>query len=198
VDRGNAGNNRPFYDDRKGLGYGQLDPSYHVPKTAHNEFPYITPDEHEAEEDVINVDDIDAFVQKVNMGYHITDFMSDKKNDPHYFVAGNDKLTDAVMRNNLVPKPDLYKNMDGVLGGTSGPAQTNAAMPSRSSGQVHTGDTAGWAGAPPIVDTGVAEDPIYRLEDMLSQEEEDAKNVIDLRKLIAAIYQEQELATGLT
>jgi hypothetical protein len=198
MDRGSAGNNRPSYDDRKGLGYGQLDPTYHVPKMAHDEFPYITPDTHEAEEEVIDPDDIDAFVQKVNMGYHITDFMSDKKNDPHYFVAGNDILTAGVMKNNLVPMPDLYKNMGGVLGGTSGPAQSIAAIQSRTSAQVHPGDTAGWAGAPPIVDMGVAEDPVYHLEDILSQEEEDAKNVIDLRKLISAIYQEQELATGLT
>ena len=198
MNSGNTGNNRQFYNDRKGLGYGQLEPVFHVPKMAHDEFPYISPDTHEPAEDVIDADDVDAFVQKVNMGYHITDFMSDKKNDPHYFVAGNDNLTAGVMKNNLVPMPNLYKNMDGILGGTSGPAQTNGAMPSRSSGQVHTGDTAGWAGAPPIVDMGVEEDPVYHLEDILSQEEEDAKNVIDLRKLISAIYQEQEMAVGLT
>lgn len=198
MNKGSARNNRPSYDDRKGLGYGQLEPTYHVPKVMHDEFPYIAPDEHEFEGEVIDPADLDAFVQKTNMGYHITDFMSDRKNDPNYFVAGNDKLKEAVMKNNLVPKPNLYRGMDGVFGGTTGSAQVNAAIPSRTSGEVHTGDTVGWASPPRPVDMGIPEEPVYRLEDMPTDDEEDEKNVTDLRKLISAIYQEQELAIGLT
>lgn len=191
--KGNAHSNRPLYDDRAGLGYGQLEPKYHVPKTAHVEFPYITPDTHELEGEAIDGDDLDAFVSKVNMGYHITDFMSDRKNDPHYFVAGNDKLKETTMKNSISPIPNLYRGMDGVFGGTSAPGQTNAAIPLRTNQQTPTGSKLGWSRSLP---DDLDHDPVYQLKDFPSQEEKDKQNVTDLRKLISAIYQEQELAAG--
>ena len=197
MNKGNAHNNRPSYDDRKGLGYGQLEPTFHVPKMAHDEFPYITPDEHEDVPGTIDSEDLDAFVQKINMGHHITDFMSDRKNDPDYFVAGNTSLGESTLKNSLVPLPTLYKNIDGVFGGTSSAAQTNAAVPSRTSGKRLTGDTVGWASPPPPIEHPDNNNPAFSLDDIPSEEERDAGNILDLRNLISAIHREQELEARL-
>lgn len=191
MNKGKSYSHRPFNDDRKGLGYGQLEPTYHVPKVYHNEFPYITPDSHHEDEEVIEPDDLDAFIQKINMGYHITDFMSDKKNDPHYFVAGNDKLSETSMKNNLVPKPDLYAGRETALGGTSRAANYNSSMPS----SIKTGSKLGWA--KPARGTADNHEPVYTLSDLPDQEELDSRNITDLRKLISAIFREQELEAGL-
>ncbi len=193
MNKGKSYSHRPFNDDRKGLGYGQLEPAYHVPKVYHNEFPYITPDTHEEDGEAISGDDIDAFVQKINMGYHITDFMSDRKNDPHYFVAGNDKLSEATMTNNLVPLPDLYTGRETALGGTSLPGQANTGMPTRSG---PTGSKLGWTR--PARGTADNNEPVYQIKDLPDQEELDNRNITDLRKLISAIFREQELEAGLS
>ncbi len=41
---------KPRYDDRKGLGYGQLDLKYHAPRQAGSVFPYSEPDPYADEE----------------------------------------------------------------------------------------------------------------------------------------------------
>ena len=99
------------YDDKKGLGYGVLEPRFHKPKTQNTNYPYSDPDDHVDLEDQVDVDNLDAFVAKTNLGYHITDFMANKKNNPFYFVAGNTKLGESFAKNSMVPFPNLYLSL---------------------------------------------------------------------------------------
>jgi len=175
------------YDDRKGLGYGTLDPEFHLPKMQHDTFPYVTPDQHEEIEDQIEDDELDQFVQKTNLGYHITDFMSGRKNNPFFFVAGNTKLSESKT---MVPKPDLYKKREVALGGTtSGNYHAGSVYPSRTAGTISYGTKHGYSSGPPPMNVGIEEIPAYNIEDIPSKDEDVITN---LRRLIAAIHGEQE------
>ena len=175
------------YDDRKGLGYGTLDPEYHLPKMQHDTYPYVTADQHEETEDQIDDENIDQFIQKINQGYHITDFMSDRKNNPFFFVAGNTKLGEIK---SMVPKPNLYKNRQVAMGGTtSGNYHIGSTFPSRAAGEISYGTKHGYASSPPPMNTGIKERPAYDIND-IPPDENDV--IIKLRSLISAIHDEQE------
>jgi len=178
------------YDDKKGLGYGVLDPKYHLPRMQNDTFPYATPDQHEETEEQIGDEDLDQFVQKTNLGYHITDFMSRKKNNPFFFAAGNTKFSEAVSKNNMEPMPDLYKGREVVLGGSvSGHYHAGSVYPSRTAGTISYGTKHGYASSPPPMDTGLDELPAYNIDDIPPK---DGDVIINLRRLIAAIHGEQE------
>ena len=179
------------YDDKKGLGYGRLEPEFHLPKKQHDTFPYIEPDHHEDIEEQIEDEDIDVFVRKTNMGHHITDFMSDRKNDPFFFVAGNTKLGElAVAKNSMVPFPDLYKGREVALGGSvSGHYHAGSGYPSRTSGNISYGTKHGYSLSPPPMDLGIEERPAYEINDIPPTEDD---VMLDLRQLIGTIYADQE------
>ena len=62
-------NYRAKYDDRKGLGYGLLEPVFDVPAIAAGTYPYSEPDNFEPnQEDQMSDEELDAFVviDKVN------------------------------------------------------------------------------------------------------------------------------------
>jgi len=180
------------YDDRKGLGYGRLEPEFHVPKMQHDEFPYVTPDQHEEIEDQIDDDDLDAFVKKTNLGYHVTDYMSDRKNNPFYFAAGNTKIGEGIniAKNSMVPIPDLYKGREVALGGSvSGHHHAGPEYPSRTSGDISYGTKHGYSLSPPPMATGIKELPAYEINDIPPTEDD---VMLRLRQLINAIHGEQE------
>ena len=182
------------YDDRKGLGYGRLEPEFHLPKAQHDTFPYIEPDQHEDVEEQISSEDIDSFVKKTNKGYHITDFMSNKKNNPFYFAAGNTKIGEAIAKNSMVPIPDLYKGREVALGGSvSGHHHAGPEYPSRASGKISYGTKHGYSLSPPPMDIGVEEPPAYEIKDIPP---EDNDIILRLRQLINVIHSEQEKESG--
>jgi len=178
------------YDDKKGLGYGVLEPRFHKQQQQNSNYPYLDPDHHDQIEDQIDNDDVDAFVAKTNLGYHITDFMSGKKNNPFYFVAGNTKLGEAIAKNSMVPIPDLYKGRQVALGGsTSAHVHVGSSYPSRGANDISYGTKHGYSSAPPPSNMRQDELPAYTLEDILDQDEDP---VIKLRTLIRNIHAEQE------
>lgn len=178
------------YDDKKGLGYGVLEPRFHKPLHQNDNYPYSDPDTHEDIEDQIDVDDLDSFVAKTNLGYHITDFMSNKKNNPFYFVAGNTKLGESFAKNSMVPIPDLYKGRQVALGGsTSAHVHIGSSYPSRGANDISYGTKHGYSKASPP--SGMSHDsiPAYTIDDILNKEDD---TITKLRMLIRDIHAEQE------
>ena len=116
--------------------------------------------------------------------------MSDKKNNPFYFVAGNTKLGEAIAKNSMVPMPDLYKGRQVALGGsTSAHVHVGSSYPSRGASDISYGTKHGYSSAPPPSNMRQDELPAYTLEDVLDQDEDP---VIKLRTLIRNIHAEQE------
>ena len=117
------------YDARAGLGYSPLKPSGRFePRQLQGDFPYIDPDSYEdpGDEDLaVDMDDLDAFVVAVNMGYKPSDYLSEAGNDPFYFVAGNTKLSELTVSKGISPMPDLYKKRQASAGGGASPANTH-------------------------------------------------------------------------
>jgi len=178
------------YDDKKGLGYGVLEPRFHKPRQQNGSYPYEDPDSHEDIEDQVDVDNLDAFVAKTNLGYHITDFMSNRKNDPFYFAAGNTKLGEAIAKNSMVPIPDLYKGRQVALGGsTSAHVHVGSSYPSRGANDISYGTKHGYSSAPPPLGMSHEDVSAYTLEDILDKEDD---SVNKLRVLIRDIHAEQE------
>lgn len=178
------------YDDKKGLGYGRLEPEFHLPKVQHSTFPYIEPDHHEDIEEQITDEDLDAFVTKTNKGYHITDFMSGRKNNPFYFAAGNTKLSESIAKNSMVPIPNLYKGREVALGGSvSGHHHAGPEYPSRTSGDIAYGTKHGYSLSPPPMDIGIEEPHAYEIKDIPPEE---GDIILRLRQLINVIHNEQE------
>ncbi len=177
------------YDDKKGLGYGRLEPEFHLPKVQPSTFPYVEPDYHEDTEEQIDDEDIDAFVKKTNKGYHITDFISIGKEDPLYFIEGNTAGGKAITKNNMVPIPDLYRGREVALGGSvSGHHHSGHEYPSRTSGDISFGTKHGYSSSPPPMDLGIEEPPAYEIKD-IPPEEDDI--ILRLRQLIKVIHDEQ-------
>lgn len=178
------------YDDRKGLGYGVLEPQFHKPSVQNSNYPYLDADEHEDIEDQVDPDNLDAFVAKTNLGYHITDFMSNKKNDPFFFVAGNTKLGESIAKNSMVPMPNLYKGRQVALGGsTSAHVHVGSSYPSRGANDISYGTKHGYSSAPPPMGMRHEDIPAYKLEDILDDEDD---SLVKLRTLIRDIHAEQE------
>ena len=178
------------YDDRNGLGYGILEPQHHHPFLQNDNYPYDDPDLHVDTEDQLDIDDLDSFVAKTNLGYHITDFMSDKKNDPFYFAAGNSSLGEGVSASTMVPIPDLYKKRQVALGGsTAGNTHIGSSYPSRGHSELPYGTTHGYAKAPPPTGMRHHDLPAYNLEDILPSDDD---VVLDIRMLVDDIHAEQE------
>ncbi|MBK23579.1 MAG: hypothetical protein CME70_06190 [Halobacteriovorax sp.] len=177
------------YDDRKGLGYGILEPKFQTPRQLQGVFPYID-DDIELDDDIdlpIDDDDIDLFVKMVNIGYNPVDYLDAASGDPFYFVAGNNKLKERAqgISTGLSPIPDLYKKRTASAGGGASPA--NFHPPGYHPSGRPTGSKIGWS-KPVHVDV-VEDDPVYELENLTSDDELTIK---DLRKLIANIFYQQE------
>tara|TARA_R100000808_G_scaffold25097_1_gene61919 strand:+ start:47423 stop:48055 length:633 start_codon:yes stop_codon:yes gene_type:complete len=167
-----------FYDDRKGLGYGQLYPTgFNAPRNAGSDFPYMAPDLYEDGEDVTSMDEdeLDVFVKKINMGYLPVDSLAKNKTDPFYFVAGNTPGIGGVsesslpyMKNSIVPFPGWSKKIQAISGGSSTNPSIDPAAAKR------TGTEQGYSHAPPPSQIAVDYDEgigAYRLQDILSDDE---------------------------
>lgn len=88
-------------DDRKGLGYGVLEPTGRFkPRKSSSYYPYLDPDpyhylDNEEEETQIAM-------RKKSPSAMRLDPMSHKSTDPFYFAAGNTKLSDCFSRPDTV------------------------------------------------------------------------------------------------
>jgi len=107
-------------DTRAGLGYGQLEPRFHVDRKETSSYPYSEEDDHED----VDISDIPIEIQdkirKVVNGYLANDFLAVKGTDPFYYAAGNTKLSERV-GTSISPMPGLYKKRMQAGGGVNKP-----------------------------------------------------------------------------
>jgi hypothetical protein len=164
-------------DDRKGLGYGILDPSGRFePRRSSTHYPYLDPDPYEdldPEEEELQV-----MMRKKTTPPMSHDPMSHKSTDPFYFVAGNTKLSDCFYRpddvlsevdvasKSMSPVSSHYKGTKhGAAGGSPG-----AAFPYRVGNYKRTGTHYGFSHAPKLVT--IFDDDV---EDLTDEELEDVR-----------------------
>jgi len=179
------------YDDRKGLGYGQLDTEDSYMSSA--QFPYETPDIDLDDVDVdLDDDEIDKFVKRVNTSVTTKDSYSSSRSDAFQFVGGKTKLGEifsttslGVKKNSISPMPQLYKKRGPALGGTEkGSTRVN---PSNSmTRSMHGGNKKAWAGANVV---NKPDNPAYKLEDIIDDEDD---NINDVRDLVSMIIYQQK------
>ena len=179
-------------DGRDDLGYGRLNPKYHVNKMLGNDsYPYRDQDE--------DLEDVETFIDE-DEEEEMWDRMSGPSGydpggghyDPFSFAGGNTNLSgpshigESFASNSMVPIPDLYKNRgSGALGGTK--SGTVRGDGSTMSATFDTGDRWGWSN--PVykeIDTDSENEYNYTLEDIAANSEED-----DLRECIRLILLRQ-------
>ena len=186
-------NYRPKYDDRKGLGYGILEPKFHKNRNANSTFPYKDKDEHQGNDDhEMSDEEVDRFVKKINGKYQPVDPL--KKNDPFYNFAGNTPARSlaaeamAVNSKSMSPLPRSYsgsKKAAAVSGGTSPLPFPGPTLGFRTSIRP-TGTKKGFSSAPAPMDDimSVTDTGLYSPDDV---QDKDEKHVKDLRKLVRHI-----------
>ena len=164
------------FDDRRGLGYGQLKQTFHKPHLAASDFPYMSQDE---EVDDVDVDDesYEAVNKKVHK-FQQSDFGAAKAADRLYFVGAATKLRacferpddvlreiHAIGRDAFVPKDySIRRRGLSAIGGFSSWKAFDQRPYKR------TGTKRGWAEAPPLSTIASADeevdDEFYTLEDL--------------------------------
>jgi len=190
-------NYRSKYDDRKGLGYGLLEPVFDVPAMSVGTYPYSEPDDFEYDEaEELTDEELDAFVAKTNSDYMTTDPFAGAKTDPFSLVGGNKPVKSEsslnVATTSMVPFPDMYSKRTGTGFGGSGEA---LPYPGPSYGfrthRLGTGSKQGFSSSPPdsIAASNLLDEPVGDLYDI---PEDDVRTLDKLRKLISLIHDEQE------
>jgi hypothetical protein len=175
--RGTYRNHGPLFpDDRRGLGYGTLEPTgFNAQRKSAATYPYVTPDPYEDEEydAAFDEDELDQFVKKINLGYRGVDSLAKNKTDPFYFAGGNTPglsgVSEAgmqVAKNSIVPFPGWSKKIQAVSGGFT-QQQAYDERPA-----LKTGSEQGYSNRPPSsVEPVDDEIVVYRLKDILVDDE---------------------------
>ena len=202
---------RARYDDRKGLGYGVLDPQYHVAHPGLEQhggrFPYAEPDIYPPDDEDIGMDndEMDAFITKINKGVSTYDSMGGRSRDRFYMFGANTSAPSLAGESarmivnptlaSPIPSSVLYPNgFDAALGGgTSMPIPFAGPTDGFRTLSRPTGTKQGIASSPAYTPMGAEEfdEPIHQLQDI---PEDDERALDKLRKIIALIYKEQDLA----
>ena len=173
-------------DSRGDLGYGRLNPKYHVPKMLGNDiYPYRDVDE--------DLSDLETFMDD-DEEEEMWDRMSGPQDydpggghyDPFSFAGSNTSLHgpasigESFAKNSMVPLPTMHKNRGNQpVGGTkSGTARGEG---STMSATIDTGDRWGWSN--PVYDeisSDFEEEDNYTLEDIAQIEEAQLRKCIRL------------------
>ena len=175
-------------DSRDDLGYGRLNPKYHVPKTLGNDvYPYRDQDE-DLEDVETGVDDEDVWDRmEAPSGYD----PGGGHYDPFSFTGSNTSLHgpshigENFAKNSMVPFPKMHNQRGNqTVGGTkSGTARGEG---STMSATIDTGDRWGWSN--PVykeIDEDFEDTDNYTLEDIAKNQAED-----ELRECIRLILME--------
>ena len=164
-------------DGRSDLGYGRVNPKYHVAKQLGNDtYPYRDEDE--------DLDHVDTGLEE-DEEEEMWDRMESPSGydpggghyDPFSFAGSNTSLNgpahigESFAKNSMVPFPGLHKNRGNqAVGGTkSGTARGEG---STMSATIDTGDRWGWSN--PVykeIDTDSENEYNYTLEDISAEEE---------------------------
>lgn len=167
--------NFPNYDARTGLGYGTQS-GFHAHRQYQGTYPYREPlsDNEEAANDAEHDPELDAKVSKKVSAYVPSDPLATKKSDPFYYFGAATRFESLVRnptRGSMVPKPDLYKGRDSGLVGSNTWQVTKPVL--NTSSTPHGTQFA-----------SILPDP--------SDDQEEAPELMKLRGLIRAIFDENE------
>lgn len=175
-------------DSRDDLGYGRLNPKYHVPKTLGNDvYPYRDQDE-DLEDVETGVDHEDVWDRmEAPSGYD----PGGGHYDPFSFTGSNTSLHgpshigENFAKNSMVPFPKMHNRRGNqTVGGTkSGTARGEGSTMSPT---IDTGDRWGWSN--PVykeIDEDFEDTDNYTLEDIAKNQAED-----ELRECIRLILME--------
>lgn len=201
-------NYRPKYDDRKGLGYGLLEPQFHIARSQGGQFPYLDPDEsdHDDEDDFgFDKDEMDAFVSKINKSASTGDSLDVMHTDPFYYFGANTPARPLAGEGKSIPinaklaspipRKSLYPNgFDASLdGGTSMPIPNAGPTLGFYTLSRPTGSKQGYADPPPepAAYNNELDEPVYHLDELPTPDE---RVLNRLRKVISLIHTEQDLA----
>ena len=113
-------------------------------------------------------------------------------NDPFYFVAGNTKLSELGISRGISPVPDLYKKRQASAGGAAPPANIHQPAYRTRSNTQPSGTKHGFSRAPKPMDI-VEPEPAYSLDDIPGDDE---RTLLKLRKLIAAIHNQEHVGVA--
>ena len=129
-------------DDRKGLGYGVLEPSGRFePRKSASHYPYIDPDPYHS---LDNEDEETQVAMRKKLSPAVkSDPGAHKSADPFYFAAGNTKLSDCFNR------PDIILNEVEVV------ATSMSSVPS------HYKSSKAAAGVPPVGVNNLSRGPYH-------------------------------------
>ena len=171
---------QPNIDARSGLGYGLVEPRFHVSRFRGSSYPYIEPDPYEIGPEEMDDDEESAdAIAKKTMAYTTLDPFAINKTNPFYFGAGNLKLsvcfwrTDKVlaeinsMGTSMSPIPQLHRGPRVNLGHSmSGDLHAQYLTPGNFR---RTGTLSGWSHEPEpnSIDDDLDDDHIYSLEDFI-------------------------------
>jgi len=194
-------NYRPRYDARKGLGYGILSPVYDVSRppldqVGTSNFPYLEPDPYQdSPEDELDTLELDAFVAKINQGYHAMDPYAAAKVDPFAYVSGNRPLGESIAVNPklMTPIPGLYRKRTqfGTGGFGSSLPYPGPTVGFRTHG-IATGSNQGYASSPPlsVIAADELDHPVDNLDDIPDPDE---RTLQKLRDVIALIHRQEKM-----
>ena len=84
----------PAMDSRVDLGYGTLNPKFHLPRSSNSSFPYTDPDDAVENDVFVDEESIEAVNAKApNFGP--SDFLDKNKTDPFYYAGAATKLSEV-------------------------------------------------------------------------------------------------------
>jgi hypothetical protein len=146
--------------------------------------------------DQLDLDDLDDFVKKVNLGYTTMDTLAVQGTDPFHFVDGSKSFSDTAVSlselgvgGSISPIPSLYKKR-GRSGFTT-PAAASGHSPHgfKPTSSPVTGTKKGYASPPPDITPGPEDKTAPRLDDIPDKDE---RTLSRLKHLITAIHLEQD------
>ena len=175
------------YDSRNDLGYGKTKLQFNEPRSfvQYNEPPI------EDEEAQLSIDDetLDSVLSRL-LKYRAGDPLALNGTDPFYYAGAATKISELSTSKGMVPFPRMYSGRTGSGFGGSGEAlpYPGPTVGFRSASRP-TGTKRGFSKSP--YPEYIIDEPNYELEAILAADE-DEDNVLDLKKLVNLIHQEQE------
>ena len=171
-------------DDKKGMGYGVVEPKFHLPRSANTSYPYVDEDPIAGIE--IEIDDETVrSVGKKSIDHTTVDHRAGNATGPFYFASGNTKLSDCFWRpenvlrevfalgDSMSPVPQLSTKKGPATsgGGSSFPYQGGGGTSYK-----RTGTLRGWSKSPPPSKVAA------EIEGEELDEEGDIYSLVDLAK----------------
>ena len=139
------------HDANLDKGYGKLDPDKQLARQQNSDFPYLTPDQYDLDDEEMPEDEL---VRQKSVSFITNDPYAGSAVNPFYFVGGNTKLSDCferpddvlieigVMQSSMNTASHIYKGR--------GPSGKGAAVYAKTGNFRRTGSKRGYTSPPPL------------------------------------------------